>query len=238
MPQAIPVPTSLFDPLAPDWQAYFLSLAQATNVNIPPIDARYWTSTSSAALTNDENLGALATGVLLLTVAAGIATPSTLTQLSLLRGGTGANLSLTGGPSQVVKQTTAGGVFSVGQLAAADLSDVAASVYTPGLTNVTNVAASTAYACQYARVGTTVTVSGLVDIDPTAAGATELGITLPVASNFTAIEQCAGTAASPAVAGLSAAIRADVANDRAALQFVAVDTANRTFSFSFTYRIL
>jgi hypothetical protein len=38
-------------------------------------------------------------------------------------GGTGANLSLTGGASEVVMQTTVGGAFTVAQLAASDLSN-------------------------------------------------------------------------------------------------------------------
>jgi hypothetical protein len=112
-------------------------------------------------------------------------------------------------------------------------------VYTPTLTNVTNVAASTAFECQYMQVGATVTVSGRVDIDPTAAGAVELGISLPVASNFGALEDCAGVASTPAVAtGEGAAILADVANDRASCQYIAVDTANRARYFTFTYQVI
>lgn len=43
--------------------------------------------------------------------------------LPVANGGTGANLSGTGGTSQVVKQVTLGGNFTVGQLAASDLSN-------------------------------------------------------------------------------------------------------------------
>jgi len=113
-------------------------------------------------------------------------------------------------------------------------------VYTPTLTNVTNVAASTAYECQWQQVENTVVVSGRVDVDPTAGAATELGISLPplYPSAFTAVQQCAGTAAAPAVAGQSAAILADVTNSRASMQWVAVDTANRAMYFTFTYRII
>ena len=115
-------------------------------------------------------------------------------------------------------------------------------VYTPTLTGVTNVGASTAYACQWRRessaTGGTVTVSGKVDIDPTGAGALELGISLPFASAFTAAQQCAGTAFSPGIASLGAAILADATNDRASLQYVAVDVTNQSFYFTFTYQIL
>lgn len=43
--------------------------------------------------------------------------------LALARGGTGADLSATGGANQVVQQASAGGVFTVGQLAASNLSN-------------------------------------------------------------------------------------------------------------------
>ncbi len=43
--------------------------------------------------------------------------------LTLPKGGTGADLSATGGTSQVLKQTSVGGVITVGQLAASDLSN-------------------------------------------------------------------------------------------------------------------
>lgn len=109
--------------------------------------------------------------------------------------------------------------------------------YTPTLTNVTNIAASTAYECQYQQVENTVWVSGRVDVDPTAGGALELGISLPVPADFTAVQQCAGTASTPAVAGQVATVLADITNNRASLQWVASDTANRAMYFTFMYRI-
>lgn len=124
------------------------------------------------------------------------------------------------------------------QVGAVPLSYVTSGVYTPALTAVTNVAASTAYQCQYLRVGTTVTVSGRVDIDPTGAGATELGLSLPVVSDLATAQQCGGVAFGPAVAGHGAAIVGDATNDRASVQFVTVDTANRALYFSFTYQVL
>lgn len=111
-------------------------------------------------------------------------------------------------------------------------------VYTPTLTNVTNLAASTARQATYMQVGNTVTVTGQVDVDPTAAGATRLGISLPIASIFTTAFQLGGTAAAKAVAGQVAAIEADTTNFRAQMEWVAVDTANRTMSYQFTYQVL
>src|SRR3989304_10106925 len=55
--------------------------------------------------------------------------------------------------------------------------------YTPTLTNGTNVAASTAFECQWMRIGSVVCVRGKFNLDPTSANTTTiLGISLPVAS--------------------------------------------------------
>lgn len=111
-------------------------------------------------------------------------------------------------------------------------------IYTPTLTAVTNVATSTAFVCQYYRVGNVVTVSGRADVDPTAAGQVQLGISLPVPSLFANNFECGGTAFAPAVAGQGAAISADTVNDRAQMEWVTVDTANRSMFFSFTYQVI
>lgn len=112
--------------------------------------------------------------------------------------------------------------------------------YTPTLTDGANVAASTAFVCQYFRVGNVVTVTGKVEIDPTAAAptATELGISLPVASNFAAVTDLAGVCASHGVASQSGGVFADAANDRASLNYFAVSTANLAMWFSFSYTVI
>jgi hypothetical protein len=111
--------------------------------------------------------------------------------------------------------------------------------YTPTLTHVANLDASTAYACQYLRVGNTVTVSGRIDIDATAAAtSTKIGISLPIASNLTSGEQCAGTAVALAIAGQSGAILGDSTNDRAQMTCPTADTGNNAMFFHFTYQIL
>lgn len=113
--------------------------------------------------------------------------------------------------------------------------------YTPTLTNVTNVAASTAYVCQYLQLVSSVIVSGKVDIDATAGAGTasELDISLPIASNFTATEDCGGTAVMFAAAATeSGAIRANAANNRAELRWNAIDTTNNAWHWIFMYRVL
>jgi len=54
-------------------------------------------------------------------------------QLALARGGTNADLSATGGASQVVRQSSAGAAFTVGQLAFTDLSGSASVAQIPNL---------------------------------------------------------------------------------------------------------
>jgi len=110
--------------------------------------------------------------------------------------------------------------------------------YTPTRTNVTNIAASTIYSAQYMRVGTVVTVSGKVDIDPTSASVTsELGLSLPIASNFTSEEQAGGTG-SAIVTTENAGISADAVNNRVSFRFFTTGVANAAWFYTYTYRIL
>lgn len=111
--------------------------------------------------------------------------------------------------------------------------------YTPTLTNVANLDASTAYSCQYSQTGNVVTVSGRVDIDPTAGTTlTQLGVSLPIPSNFANANECAGVAFASGIAGQGAAIIADATNDRAELDFISGDTSNQPMYFIFSYRII
>lgn len=103
------------------------------------------------------------------------------------QGGTGANLSSTGGTSQVVQQTTSGGAFTVGQLAASNLSNgttgsgnvvlatspalVTPNLGTPSaavLTNASGTAASLTAGNATAIGGITVTGTPAVGYVPTA----------------------------------------------------------------------
>lgn len=128
-------------------------------------------------------------------------------------------------------------------IATKQIKNLTSGTYTPtlGATTSTNVAASTAFACQWSRVGNVVTVSGRCNIDPTTASiGTVLSITLPVASDLAASEQCQGTAAMSAVAGgYSGTISADAANNVANLSFTCgTDVANHSWSFIFSYQVL
>lgn len=115
---------------------------------------------------------------------------------------------------------------------------IATGTYTPTLTNTTNLDASTPRLATYMRVGDTVTVAGQLDLDPTAGGAVLLGISLPIASNFSTAFQLGGVASTTTIANESAGIESDAANDRASLKYIAVDTTNHTMTYTFTYQII
>lgn len=118
------------------------------------------------------------------------------------------------------------------------IKTVQAGQYTPTLTNVANVSASTAYECNYLRVGSVVFVSGVVDIDPTAAATSVLDISLPIPSNLDAPGDLAGTAVSANSPQDVGAIYANAVNDRATLSSVSADTANHPMYFTFSYQVI
>lgn len=117
--------------------------------------------------------------------------------------------------------------------------DLANGTYGATFTNVANLDSTpSSTTCQYLRVGNTVTVSGAVTIDPTAAVATRCGISLPIASDFASAGQCAGTAAAPGVASQCAAILGDSTNNRAEMQWIASNLTSQIMYFTFTYLIV
>lgn len=111
--------------------------------------------------------------------------------------------------------------------------------YTPTLTNKTNVSASTAYSTRYVRVGNFVRVSGRVSVTPTAASSTstELGISLPIASNFSNSTTDAGGVGASGF-GIVAGITADTTNDRLTLTFPASNTSANLISFVAEYTVI
>lgn len=151
----------------------------------------------------------------------------------------GSELSDVVSRDHAVLQNIQGGTSNEYYHLTADLyNSLVSGTYTPTLTNTTNITASTAYQCQYLRLGNTVTVSGKVDVDPTIAGQVVLGVSLPIASNIGAVEDLGGVASAIAVAGQSAGIYGDAANNRATVEWIAVDTANRAMFFTFSYQVI
>jgi hypothetical protein len=114
--------------------------------------------------------------------------------------------------------------------------NVFSGTYTPTLFNTTNVAASTASVLQYSRVGNYVQIAGQVTIDPTAAGAVVLGMSLPVASALTSAAQAGGT-----FSGVTAEVGyivADATNDRLTFNYTATSVTNNIFYFTAGYQVL
>lgn len=119
------------------------------------------------------------------------------------------------------------------------IGSIVSSTWTPTLTNAANLDASTASECQYIRIGNTVTGSCRVSVDPTTTvTSTQLGISLPVASNFGAVEDAAGSCAATGIAGQSAGIIADATNDRMEMRWLAGDVTNQPMSCSFSYQVI
>jgi hypothetical protein len=119
---------------------------------------------------------------------------------------------------------------------------LAHGTYTPTLTGVANVSSSTPRLATYMRVGNTVTVAGQMDITPTANNIrTRVGISLPVASNFSTAYQAGGTAATipnSAAMAHNGGIIADATNDRVELDYYETNGTIDTFSYTFTYQVI
>jgi len=113
--------------------------------------------------------------------------------------------------------------------------DLDFGTYTPVISNISNLSPVVASVAQWLRIGNVVTVSGKLVVDAIAAAAASLQMSLPVASNFTAEEQCGGTASTGAE---TAAMGADSGTDLAFMDWVAVNTAAVAMRYTFTYQIL
>jgi hypothetical protein len=132
----------------------------------------------------------------------------------------------------------------VGTLLAATINtgngalELAASVYTPTLTIVANLDTTTAFECQYLRVGNAVNVSCMMALDPTTTlTATALRISLPIASNIGATEDAAGVGATSAI-NASGTIAGDAANDTANFNFLSQDAVSGNYRVIFTYQVI
>lgn len=156
------------------------------------------------------------------------------------------------GTGASVYQTTSGGLATFRAINGAGLitvtqnanditiaaPTVTGGTYTPTLTGVANVSASTAYVCHYMRVDGTVTVSGKVDIDPNvSATSTKLGMSLPIASDIGTVADVGGVGSCVDISQV-AGILGDVTNNRAQFEFINTTTANRSFYFTFSYKII
>lgn len=115
---------------------------------------------------------------------------------------------------------------------------IASGTYTPTLTSVANISASTPDVLQWIRVGNVVTVSGKVIFTATAtATLTQLGMSLPIASTTSASTKIGGNIAGQTVANFGA-IFADTTNNRATISIASTTTtASVNYQVHFTYLV-
>jgi len=117
-------------------------------------------------------------------------------------------------------------------------SQVRSGTYTPTLTAVANVSASTPRQGQWMRVGNVVTVSLIMDITNTGIGAASIGIELPIPSDFASAFECAGSGHAQTLVGHGGPVVADDTNDRAQFNFSTTAISSDTFGITFTYEVI
>ena len=119
---------------------------------------------------------------------------------------------------------------------------LAHGTYTPTLTGVANVDSSAVVSAGYIRLGSMVIVFLQMTIDPTNnTTLTQLGVSLPVASNFSSAAQAWGdfnTLPSTAANVTAGGILSDAANDRVQLEFVSTTNALAAWSGIFAYQVI
>jgi len=118
-------------------------------------------------------------------------------------------------------------------------ANLLSNTYTPTITNISGLSASTASVLQYCRVGNFVTVSGRFSLTASGAGAVAVRINVPVASAFAGVQQLGGTGVSDDIgANVPGYWSANVSPAEARFQYVAPDTFARVFYFQFSYLIV
>jgi len=198
--------------------------------------ARLFNSTGSSTLFEVASTGKITT---LSTLELGHASDTTIARDSAGNISVEGNVIYRAGGTDI--PVTDGGTGSSTAAGARTNLGFANGTYTPTLTGVANVAASTAYSCFYTQIGDVVHVAGKVDLDPTAGAATwtRLRMTLPVASNFSDSSHAAGTTVSYAGAPNNyGAILADATNDAVEISIYPIDIGNQSWYFTFMYRVL
>lgn len=117
-------------------------------------------------------------------------------------------------------------------------SQLFGSTYTPTITNGTNVAASNApNVSLYTRVGNLVTVYFWITVDVTAGGiSSDLEITIPVASNFSATNNLFGGGMTAITENIQ--VLADQATDRAFITYTTSVTTNQVITGHFMYIVM
>lgn len=111
---------------------------------------------------------------------------------------------------------------------------VQSSEYTATLDNTTNVTSSTPVAYTYSRSRNIVTFAAWIEVTATGAGATILGISIPIASNFSSSFKAIATVTSVSEV---ATLVADTTNDRLSLSYTASGAGSDIFYITGQYVI-
>ena len=117
--------------------------------------------------------------------------------------------------------------------------ELAAGVWTPTTNNIANLDSSSASEGQYQRTGATVSGSIQLTVDPTlATTSTQLELDLPVASNFGATSDAAGSCGGSDLVSEVAGIRADATSNELEVLWVTTSLASHELDCSFSYQII
>lgn len=123
--------------------------------------------------------------------------------------------------------------------ASSTTGEICSGTYTATLTNGANVAASTFASAKYYRVGNLVTVIMRLNVDPTTSGnLTEVGLSLPIASNLASVGDCVGISAHAETISARNYIDADTSNDRCVFHFTPSYGSNEAVFPMFSYEVL
>lgn len=109
-------------------------------------------------------------------------------------------------------------------------------LYTPAISNTTNISASTMHECQFSKNGNSWEVSGYFTVTPTlTATVTTFDLSLPISTGFADIGKCGGTAENGAI-GLGAQISANVGTGNAQVKFLSIGTGSVDLFFKLQFR--
>ena len=108
--------------------------------------------------------------------------------------------------------------------------------WTPTPTNVANLTSSSVFAGRFTQQGSTVSLTGVATVTPTAAGIFQMDLTIPVPSNFSTFTDAAGTVVSDQgdVFGI---VKAEVTNDRLSIVAKATAASARNIYFTASYTV-
>ena len=118
------------------------------------------------------------------------------------------------------------------------LAESESGTYTPIAANGTNMAAVTGLTGQFIRVGKTVSVAIQCAVDPTASGAYDFTVTLPIPSDLVATTDVIGSSVRDESTSLNVGyVNADTATNAAKITGYASYTAASNTNIKFTYQI-